>query len=276
MTEPSLPELEAERDRRYVQLSMVGDFRRGSVSENWRKCGKPNCACADPDHPGHGPRFLWTRWAGGSGRPAARGGGGGEGAPGGGPACRVHGDRRADRGSEREDLRGQAHRRNGRGPGAGGRKKGLSGALTAEKSAELGGPGGGRRQVAGLRWRAGGRRVGDPGPGDEAGLRHAGAVAATRKYPFIGMKKDQIDTALGCFERNAPRMRYHWFRQCGLFTGSGLVEAGGKSVIGHRLERAGMHWTVNGADAIAALRCQQASRPEDQIWHARRNQTKAA
>jgi hypothetical protein len=61
MTEPSLPELEAERDRLYAQLSRVGDFRRGSVSENWRKCGKPNCACAAPDHPGHGPRFLWTR-----------------------------------------------------------------------------------------------------------------------------------------------------------------------------------------------------------------------
>jgi hypothetical protein len=31
------------------------------VSENYRKCGKPNCACAAPGHPGHGPRFLWTR-----------------------------------------------------------------------------------------------------------------------------------------------------------------------------------------------------------------------
>ena len=61
MTEPSLPELVAERDRLYAQLSVVGDFRRGSVSENWRKCGRPNCACAIPDHPGHGPRFLWTR-----------------------------------------------------------------------------------------------------------------------------------------------------------------------------------------------------------------------
>jgi hypothetical protein len=61
MTEPSLPELEAERDRLYAQLGDVGDFRRGSVSENWRRCGKPNCACAAPDHPGHGPRFLWTR-----------------------------------------------------------------------------------------------------------------------------------------------------------------------------------------------------------------------
>src|SRR5258705_2740056 len=70
MTEPSLPELEAERDRLYAQLSTAGDFRRGSVSENYRKCGKPNCACAAPDHPGHGPRFLWTRSAG---RPGAVG-----------------------------------------------------------------------------------------------------------------------------------------------------------------------------------------------------------
>ena len=67
MTEPSLPELEAERERLYAQLSAVGDFRRGSVSENYRKCGKPNCACAQPDHRGHGPRFLWTRTARGRG-----------------------------------------------------------------------------------------------------------------------------------------------------------------------------------------------------------------
>src|ERR1035441_590173 len=67
MTEPPLPELEAERDRLYAQLSAVGDFRRGSVSENYGKCGKPNCTCAQPEHPGHGPRFLWTRTARGRG-----------------------------------------------------------------------------------------------------------------------------------------------------------------------------------------------------------------
>ena len=61
MTGPSVPELEAERERLYAQLSAVGDFRRGSVTENYRRCGKPGCACAQPDHPGHGPRFLWTR-----------------------------------------------------------------------------------------------------------------------------------------------------------------------------------------------------------------------
>jgi hypothetical protein len=64
MTEPSLPELEALRDRLYARLAALGDFRRGSVSENYRKCGKANCACAAPDHRGHGPRFLWTRSAG--------------------------------------------------------------------------------------------------------------------------------------------------------------------------------------------------------------------
>jgi hypothetical protein len=61
MSEASLPELEAERDRLFALLASLGDFRRGSVSENWRRCGKPNCACVKPGHPGHGPRMLWTR-----------------------------------------------------------------------------------------------------------------------------------------------------------------------------------------------------------------------
>ncbi len=61
-----------------------------------------------------------------------------------------------------------------------------------------------------------------------------GIVTATRKYPLVGVKKDEIDTALGYFENNAPRMRYHWFRQCGLFTGSGVVEASCKTVVGQR------------------------------------------
>jgi Family of unknown function (DUF6788) len=64
MTEPSLPELEALRNRLYAQLAATGDFRRGSVTENYRKCGKPNCACAAAGHPGHGPRYLWTRTQG--------------------------------------------------------------------------------------------------------------------------------------------------------------------------------------------------------------------
>jgi len=51
------------------------------------------------------------------------------------------------------------------------------------------------------------------------------------------------------------------------------VESGCKAVIGQRLKLSGMRWTVAGADAIATLRCQQASRPEDRIWLTRHNQT---
>jgi hypothetical protein len=103
-----------------------------------------------------------------------------------------------------------------------------------------------------------------------------GICRAARVFPLEGVKKDELDTALGYFENNAPRMRYRWFRQCGLFVGSGVVEAGCKAVIGQRLKQAGMHWTTDGADAIMTLRCQQASRPEDRIWYAPHNQAPAA
>lgn len=61
MAQPSLPDLEQQRARLHAELADVGDFRRGSLTENYRRCGKPNCACAAPEHPGHGPRHLWTR-----------------------------------------------------------------------------------------------------------------------------------------------------------------------------------------------------------------------
>jgi len=54
--------------------------------------------------------------------------------------------------------------------------------------------------------------------------------AAARVFPLVGTKKDELDTALGYFEHNAPRMRCKWFRSRGLFTGSGVVESGCKAV----------------------------------------------
>lgn len=67
MDEAPLEDLEQQRHRLYTELAATGDFRRGSISENYRRCGKPNCACAQPDHPGHGPRHLWTRTVAGRG-----------------------------------------------------------------------------------------------------------------------------------------------------------------------------------------------------------------
>ena len=68
MAEPSLPDLEQQRARLYARLAATGDFRPGSINPTYRRCGKPNCACARPGHPGHGPRWLWTRSAGGKTR----------------------------------------------------------------------------------------------------------------------------------------------------------------------------------------------------------------
>ncbi|MGH3664931.1 MAG: DUF6788 family protein [Egibacteraceae bacterium] len=60
-THPKLDNLEQRRTRLYDQLVASGDLRRGSVTESYRRCGKPNCACAGEKHPGHGPRWMWTR-----------------------------------------------------------------------------------------------------------------------------------------------------------------------------------------------------------------------
>jgi hypothetical protein len=104
-----------------------------------------------------------------------------------------------------------------------------------------------------------------------------GIKAAVRKYPIVdGAKKDEVERELGYFLNNAPRMRYHWFRDRGLFVGSGIVEAGCKTVIGQRLKQSGMHWTLDGADSIITLRCQQASSQQETVCRGPHNQTDAA
>ena len=52
----SLPDLESRRSQILLEIAQLGDFRRGSVHAAFRRCGKPNCACARDDHPGHGPQ----------------------------------------------------------------------------------------------------------------------------------------------------------------------------------------------------------------------------
>ena len=71
-------------------------------------------------------------------------------------------------------------------------------------------------------------------------------------------------------------MRYHWYRSRGLFTGSGVVEASSKPVVGQRLKQAGMHWTTGGADAIIALRCREASSQWEAICNTPHTQTRPA
>jgi hypothetical protein len=74
---------------------------------------------------------------------------------------------------------------------------------------------------------------------------------------------------------NRARMRYPKFRAIGFCTSTGVLEAGCKVAIGNRLKRAGIHWTVRGANAIIALRCSQLSGRHEDFWQSRRERAAA-
>jgi hypothetical protein len=81
---------------------------------------------------------------------------------------------------------------------------------------------------------------------------------------------EKLRTEPDYFERNAKRMRYPEFRRQHLFVGSGVIEAGCKTVIGSRLKQSGMFWTVRGANAIIALRCRHLNGRFEDYWEGRR------
>ncbi len=80
---------------------------------------------------------------------------------------------------------------------------------------------------------------------------------------------DRSDEARRCaayFTANRHRMDYPTFESMGLCVGSGVVEAGCKTAVGVRLKRAGMRWSLRGANAIAALRCCRLSGRYEDFW----------
>lgn len=81
---------------------------------------------------------------------------------------------------------------------------------------------------------------------------------------------EKLRTEADYFERNAERMRYPKFRRQHLFVGSGVIEAGCKTVVASRLKQSGMFWTVRGANAILALRCSYLNGRFEDYWEGRR------
>lgn len=81
--------------------------------------------------------------------------------------------------------------------------------------------------------------------------------------------REEVRKAIDYFQTNKERMRYAKFRSEGLFVGSGVVEAGCKTVIGLRLKQSGMRWTVKHANAVIALRCCQLSGRWEEFWEQR-------
>ena len=80
---------------------------------------------------------------------------------------------------------------------------------------------------------------------------------------------EKIRNEADYFEKNTERMRYPKFRAQHLFVGSGVIEAGCKTIIGLRCKQSGMFWTVRGANAILALRCCHFNGRFEHYWEGR-------
>jgi len=96
-------------------------------------------------------------------------------------------------------------------------------------------------------------------------------IAETRKE-CAGLSQAQaVEKELRYFLNNTARMQYGTFRRRGFFIGSGVIEAGCKTVIGSRCKQSGMFWGEPGVENVLALRCIQSSRRLDDFWKERLN-----
>ena len=100
----------------------------------------------------------------------------------------------------------------------------------------------------------------------------ASLIKETRQAGAKLPQKAAVEKELGYFQGNIKRMQYGTFRQKGYFIGSGVVEAGCKTLIGARCKQSGMFWSTPGAENILALRCIHSSRRLGDFWKHRLNQ----
>ena len=91
-------------------------------------------------------------------------------------------------------------------------------------------------------------------------------IDQTRKQCLSKPQAAAVEKELGYFVRNLTRMQYGTFRAKGYFIGSGVVEAGCKTVIGGRCKQSGMFWSKSGAENILALRCIHSSHRLEEFW----------
>ena len=94
-------------------------------------------------------------------------------------------------------------------------------------------------------------------------------LQARQKLPQDPEARKKTEAQIHYLEKNKERMRYAQFRAQGLFVGSGVIEAGCKTIIGQRLKRSGMEWSTRGANAIISLRCMIKSNRFEDYWESR-------
>jgi hypothetical protein len=96
-------------------------------------------------------------------------------------------------------------------------------------------------------------------------------IGQSRKECAGKPQAQAVEKALAYFVNNLERMQYGTFRRKGFFIGSGVVEAGCKTVIGARCKQSGMFWGRPGAQNVLALRCIHSSGRLEEFWKDRLN-----
>ena len=103
------------------------------------------------------------------------------------------------------------------------------------------------------------------------------ALIKEARQQSVGTPREAaVEEALHYFVSNVSRMQYGTFRKAGYFIGSGVVEAGCKTVIGGRCKQSGMFWSEPGAENILAFRCIHSSKRLEEFWKHRLNTRAAA
>ena len=93
-------------------------------------------------------------------------------------------------------------------------------------------------------------------------------ATARRRLADLGPPpEDALEKQIAFFEHHQGKMRYQTYRNQGLFYGSGVIEAGCKSVVGQRLKESGMFWTETGATHVLHLRLALKSNRWDECWN---------
>jgi hypothetical protein len=92
---------------------------------------------------------------------------------------------------------------------------------------------------------------------------------ANQKLPLNPEARKKAEAEIAFLDKHKNFMRYADFRKRGLFVGSGVIEAGCKTVIGLRMKQSGMEWSLRGANAIISLRCMVKSGRLEDYWESR-------
>ena len=85
-------------------------------------------------------------------------------------------------------------------------------------------------------------------------------------------QRKALERTIGYYRRNQPFMHYNHYLAQGWPIGTGVVEGACGHLVKDRLEKAGMRWTVEGAQAILDLRAVRLNGDWEAYWHFHRQQ----